>query len=253
MAPLGGRYSMESPRGARRLRACLGVSVVAWGLWSAPVASQPPTDLRAAHQLALRSTVVVSSPIGEGAGWVTELDGVRVVITNRHVVQQIHRVDVIYADGVEATGLVVHRSTTLDVAVVVPAQDVHVPPLPMAHRPLVRGERVVLAGHPGGMRFITSEGVVAGAAHGLPETDRACGENANCTVIDAETHFGNSGGPVVDAHGNCVGMVWGGMTATSFTLAVHAEPMFRELSAVAERIHAYRQRLRGHARHPRTR
>jgi S1-C subfamily serine protease len=103
---------------------------------------------------------------------VTELDGVRVVITNRHVVQEIHRLDVTYADGVEATGLVVHRSRTLDVAVVAPAQDVHVPPLPVGHRPLVRGERVVLAGHPGGMRFITSEGVVAGVAERIHEYRR---------------------------------------------------------------------------------
>lgn len=239
---------MLSARGARCLRACLGVSLVAWCVVPARVDSQAAIDLRAAHQLAVRSTVVVSSPIGEGAGWVTELDGVRVIITNRHVVQEIHRVDVLYSDGVEVAGLVVHRSTTLDLAIVVPGLDVHVPPLPVAQRPLMRGERVVLAGHPGGMRFITSEGVVAGAAHGLVETDRACGVNANCAVIDAETHFGNSGGPVVDARGNCVGMVWGGMTSTSFTLAVHAESMARELSGVAERIHAYRQRLRAHGR-----
>ena len=214
--------------------------------WPAPrhAAAHAVEDLRAAHQLAHRSTVLVTSPLGEGAGWIAELDGTRLVVTNRHVVQELHGVRVHFSDGSEDLGLVVHRSRTIDVALVVVSNPIPIPPLPMARGGLMRGERVVLGGHPGGMHFITSEGVIAGAAAGLVETDRACGVGRNCVVIDAETHFGNSGGPVVDRNGNCLGMVWGGVRATSFTLAVHAETMAEELSRVESRLREFRGRLR---------
>lgn len=208
-----------------------------------------PTDLRLAHQIAERSTVIVQSDLGEASGWVAELDGTRVVITNRHAVGELNHAELTFADRQHLRAVVVHRSDTLDMAVLATREDIRAPALVRAYRPIIRGERVVLSGHPGGMHFITSEGVIAGAASGLPETDRACGVRRNCIVLDAETHFGNSGGPVVDARGHCIGMVWGGMTSTSFSLAIHAETLFDELRAVERHIHrrrrVYRHRRQG--------
>jgi S1-C subfamily serine protease len=55
----------------------------------------------------------------------------------------------------------------------------------------------------------------------------------NCVVLDGEGELGSSGGPVVDASGRVIGMLWGVYTGSSLSIAIHASTLQRELDLAA--------------------
>ena len=187
-------------------------------------------DLRAAHQAAVTHLVRIESTGGAGSGWIADINGHSLILTNHHVVDGASRVRLTYyAPRTRAWGRVVYVSRSIDLAAILPEGPTPVRGLTWASGDLVRGERVVLAGHPRPLSFITSEGVVAGSDSGTRETDLACGAGRNCVVIDADGEAGSSGGPVVDSRGRVIGMLWGGVPGTSFSLCIHTDVLNDEL------------------------
>ena len=91
---------------------------------------------------------------------------------------------------------------------------------------------MVVCGHPGNLRFITTEGVIAGAT-----TGDECGAEG-CFVLDAQVWAGSSGSPVVDSRGRVVGMVWGVARGTSFSYAIATPRINEELTRVSARNRA---------------
>ncbi|MBX3250215.1 MAG: trypsin-like peptidase domain-containing protein [Myxococcales bacterium] len=202
----------------------------------------PDRELVIAHATAARATVLVMRPnarrtavANTGTGWVTSLAGLKVIITNRHVVGNASVVGLQYHDGDTAAGDVLHVSTHIDMAVILPREPPSAPSLRFSPggNPL-RGERVVLCGHPlGFLRWVTTEGVVAGVAQDLPVPgDNPCGDGQSCVLLDAQAARGASGGPVVDRGGYVIGMVWGVIPGTNLTLAIHTDALARELLVV---------------------
>jgi len=134
-------------------------------------------------------------------------------------------------------------SSNIDLAVVIPERELTsvntagatraVAALEVGSGALVRGERVVLGGNPGGLFFITTEGVVAGVVSDTHDSDQACGEDHNCVVLDSEGELGSSGGPIVDHAGRVIGMLWGVYTGSSLSIAIHASTLQRELDLAA--------------------
>jgi S1-C subfamily serine protease len=124
-------------------------------------------------------------------------------------------------------------------------EPIDAPPLEVASQDLVRGERVVLGGNPGGLAFITTEGVVAGVILGTALSDAACGVGNNCIVLDTEAEPGSSGGPVVDEAGHVIGMLWGVYMGTSLSMTIHGRTLATELRTASEhmsrRIHHARR------------
>lgn len=194
---------------------------------SAPAAAQ--RDLRRAHEQCIRSVVRITTDSGHGTGWVTMVGDQKVVVTAQHVVDQLARVHLSFYDEELMHGDVVWMSARIDLAVIVPERQPDVPALPVGSGALIRGERVVLGGNPGGLSFVTTEGVVAGVLHGSRLSDAACGEGNNCVIVDAESEPGSSGGPIVDADGRVVGMLWGIYAATSLSIGLHASTLASEL------------------------
>jgi S1-C subfamily serine protease len=203
-------------------------------------------ELTDAHATAARATALVLRPNprrtaveNSGTGWVTALAGIKVVITNRHVVSHASVVLLQFHDGQAMAGDVLHVSSAIDMAVILPREPPNAPALrfPPGGNPL-RGERVVLCGHPlGFLRWVTTEGVVAGVASDLPmQGENPCGDGQSCVLLDAEAERGVSGGPVVDRAGYVIGMVWGVIPGTSLTLAIHTDVLARELMLVQSRV-----------------
>ncbi|MBX7190853.1 MAG: serine protease [Sandaracinaceae bacterium] len=213
-----------------------------------------PGDLRNAHDRCVRSLVrILREDGGIGSGWVAELAGQRVVVTNAHVVAGVRTVRLSAYRGESALGHVRYVSPRIDLAIVVPEQELttlddagerhDVAALEVAAvASLVRGERVVLGGNPGGLYFITTEGVVAGVVSDTHDSDEACGEGHNCVVLDGEGELGSSGGPVVDASGRVIGMLWGIYTGSSLSIAIHASTLQRELDLAALALASRRAR-----------
>ncbi len=194
--------------------------------------------MRAAHERAVRATVLIETATAHGAGWIAIFPELSLLVTARHVVGDAPRVNVTYYDGTRHEAGVVYRSENLDFAVL---YDRMGPPelgLRWSNAPTVRGARVVIGGHPGPLRFITTEGVVAGAVSDSHVV--ACGHHRTCVVIDAESEPGNSGGPVVSSDGLVVGMLWGTLEGTSFSLCIHAGTLFTELDAIESALGPHR-------------
>jgi S1-C subfamily serine protease len=205
-------------------------------------------DLTAVHDLAVHAIVRVEndSAFGSnvGTGWLLEqAPGVRpIVVTARHVVEGARAVEIQFYRGtattaVIATGRVAYTSRRIDFAVV--ALDADPPPtsraLTLEPGDLVRGQRVVLGGHPHGLPFQTTEGVVTGVMPEETASGGRCGDGRNCVVVDASSFGGSSGGPALNRAGHVVGMLWAGPGSDSgFAFLIHVRTIQTELASIHE-------------------
>ncbi len=151
---------------------------------------------------------VRSAGRGGGAGVVWRTNGV--IVTNDHVIGRSERIEVALRDGRTFTAAVAARNAALDLALLqVEADD-----LPAAlvgdSSGLRVGELVFAIGHPWGQRDLVTAGIVSG----LGEIDMT-GTNRTAQYIRSDVRLapGNSGGPLINAHGEVIGinaMVFGG-------------------------------------------
>lgn len=148
---------------------------------------------------------------GAGAGFLWSPDGS--VMTNHHVLAGSgEEVEVILTDDRSFDAEVVGSSRRLDLAMLrlrdAPAEDLLTPPVGDSDALRV-GELVFAVGHPWGRRGAVTAGIVSG----LGSVGRPFGR-ARYVQSDAYLAPGNSGGPLVNARGEVVGvnaMVSGGL------------------------------------------
>ncbi|HJZ81380.1 MAG TPA: trypsin-like peptidase domain-containing protein [Pyrinomonadaceae bacterium] len=159
------------------------------------------------------ASVVVGRQRAIGSGFVIDPEGY--IMTNAHVVSGAQRVQVVLppanADGTLATALsgkqtivparIVGITTEIDLALL-KIDGVKAPALPLATYTKVRqGETVFAFGSPGGLRNTLTHGMVSAVAR---QTD----PDSPLIYIqtDAPINPGNSGGPLVNVHGEVVGV-----------------------------------------------
>ena len=151
----------------------------------------------------------------EGGGEIEKKVGTGVVVvdkglilTNLHVVAGVKFVKVVFADGLESEALVVGLQPENDLAVL---QAKTIPddlsPANLGSvRDLAVGDHVFAVGFPFGIGPSVSAGVVSGLNREFrsPEGERLL---TNLIQFDAAANIGNSGGPLVNANGEVVGIV----------------------------------------------
>lgn len=180
----------------------------------------------------------VDGSTNQGSGFVVTLEGKRLVLTNRHVVQGADEVSI----GTELTNLEVAPSykiaTGLDLAVVECPSSFTAPPLALAHGPPHSGAEILALGFPLGLAKVITRGIVSSV-------------EADYFLFDAAISSGNSGGPVVNRSGEAIGVATMGSGAREGVviqnlnvgirvgaipkLQLFSDPMLR-ISSVAERI-----------------
>ncbi|MEL6330436.1 MAG: trypsin-like peptidase domain-containing protein [Planctomycetota bacterium] len=141
-----------------------------------------------------------------GSGWVYDSRGH--IITNAHVVRGAQQVRVQFADGRVDLGDVVSIDPFTDIAVIKVGEGPHLFPVVRSPDPAVsQGQRVFAFGSPFGFKFSMSEGIISGLGRD-PATSESSefGGFTNFIQTDAAVNPGNSGGPLVDARGELVGM-----------------------------------------------
>jgi S1-C subfamily serine protease len=131
-----------------------------------------------------------------------------IILTNLHVVLGAERVEVVFADGLESDAELVGLKPDNDLAVlqakIIP--DDLAPANMGSTRDLAPGDQVIAVGFPFGIGPSVSAGVVSGLnrEYHSPEGRRLL---TNLIQFDAAANPGNSGGPLVNANGEVVGIV----------------------------------------------
>ena len=143
---------------------------------------------------------------GVGTGVVIVDKGI--ILTNLHVVLGAKRVQVVFADGLEADAIVTGMQPEHDLAVLQAQKipDDLVAATMRSTADLALGDQVVAVGFPFGIGPSATAGVVSGLRREFvsPEGKRLL---TNLIQFDAAANPGSSGGPLVTAHGEVVGIV----------------------------------------------
>lgn len=150
---------------------------------------------------------------GTGTGVVILDKGV--ILTNIHVVDSAARISVTFADGLESDAELTGTRPEDDLAVLQAKAlpDDLQPATLQSTAGLSLGDHVTAVGFPFGVGPSVSSGVVSGLAREFrsPEGKRLL---TNLIQFDAAVNPGNSGGPLVNATGEVVGIVTGLMNPT---------------------------------------
>lgn len=143
---------------------------------------------------------------GVGTGVVIVDKGI--ILTNLHVVVGAKRVQVVFADGLEAEATVTGMQPEHDLAVLQAQKipDDLVAATMRSTGDLALGDRVIAVGFPFGIGPSVTAGVVSGLRREFvsPEGKRLL---TNLIQFDAAANPGSSGGPLVTAQGEVVGIV----------------------------------------------
>jgi S1-C subfamily serine protease len=145
-----------------------------------------------------------SQSTAEGSGFVIDKQGR--ILTNAHVVAGATSVVVAFEDGVSAKATVLGRDALYDLAVIkvdVPQSELH--PLKLGAVASVQvGDPVVAIGNPFGYAQTVTAGIVSAKGRLIPSPE---GDNKfipGAIQTDAAINHGNSGGPLIDRHGDVI-------------------------------------------------
>ncbi|WP_157605452.1 DegQ family serine endoprotease [Schlesneria paludicola] len=138
--------------------------------------------------------------VGQGSGFVVSSDGY--ILTNHHVVGDTTKVTVKFSDGREMLAKVVGSDAQSDVAVIkVDATNLAIVPMGDSSKTEV-GEWVLASGAPFGL----TQTVTAGIVSAVGRNSVGITNYENFIQTDAAINPGNSGGPLVNMHGEVIGI-----------------------------------------------
>lgn len=164
-----------------------------------PAARAPKDDGRAIEGGLHQEDVAV------GTGVVVDEKGT--ILTNFHVASAAPKMHITFADGTEAEGTLIGAQVENDLAVIRPSivPDDLKPATLTASTILHAGDEVVAIGFPFGIGPSATSGIVSGLGRTFEEEGRA--RIFHLIQFDAAANPGNSGGPLVNADGEVVGIV----------------------------------------------
>ena len=141
---------------------------------------------------------------GTGSGVIIDQQGH--VLTNYHVVSGADKISITLADGTVADGKVIGTDPENDLAVVqFDPRGKNLTVIPFGDSSILRvGMKVLAIGNPFGLDRTLTRGIVSGLARPLQTED---GYLIRETIqTDAAINPGNSGGPLLNSHGELIGI-----------------------------------------------
>jgi S1-C subfamily serine protease len=142
-----------------------------------------------------------------GSGVVIADDGT--ILTNLHVARAAKKLRVVFMDGTESDAHMVGAQPENDLAVIMPdvIPDDLQPAVLASTANLQPGDDVVAVGFPFGIGPSASAGIVSGLKRAFGDDEHTV--LSNLIQFDAAANPGNSGGPLVNADGEVLGIVTG--------------------------------------------
>jgi S1-C subfamily serine protease len=203
----------------------LPLEVQAFPTWAASageVLELPPEGF-AAHYAALSPGVVAiltysdvgaphdgQIPTGQGTGFVIDTEGH--ILTNHHVIDGAKEIEVDFPQGMKAWAELLGKDPDSDLAVLkVDLPALQLVPLPLGDSDMVRvGDPVAAIGNPFGLAGTMTVGIVSALERTLDSERQAPGGSAfsagDIIQTDAAINPGNSGGPLLNQHGQVIGV-----------------------------------------------
>ena len=142
---------------------------------------------------------------GVGSGFIFNKDGY--IFTNEHVVSGAEKITVSLLDGNTYPAKYIGGDEELDIAVIkIDPDGVDLPTVELGDSDALRiGEWAIAIGNPLGLKHTVTLGVISAVGRQLPKPD-GNGVYSNLIQTDAAINPGNSGGPLLNIHGQVVGI-----------------------------------------------
>ncbi len=138
--------------------------------------------------------------LGEGTGFIIDADGS--ILTNQHVIDHAERITVKLSDGRSLRARVIGADPDTDIALIKVDGEHGLPVAPLGDSSTLRiGEWVCAIGNPLGYEHSVTVGVVSSLGRKLFDASLD-----NYIQTDAAINFGNSGGPLINARGEVIGI-----------------------------------------------
>ena len=169
-----------------------------------PASSDGNLSVQSIYQLANKGVVEITAGQGQGSGFAYDANGN--IVTNAHVVDGAGSISVKFWNGKTFSARLVGTDPSTDLAVLkvdAPASELF--PLSLGDSSnLVVGDQVVAIGSPFGLEGTVTSGIVSALHREMTSPNRFAIDNSIQT--DAAINHGNSGGPLLNAQGNVVGV-----------------------------------------------
>ncbi|MGA8223416.1 MAG: trypsin-like peptidase domain-containing protein [Candidatus Acidiferrales bacterium] len=142
----------------------------------------------------------------EGAGSGFLIDNSGHILTNYHVVQGAQTIEVTLGDQSRFKAKFIGADSRNDIALIqIDPKDRKIVPLPLGDsRNLLVGQRVLAIGNPFGFQSTLTTGVVSSLGRTVQTSESTFIDEAIQT--DAAINRGNSGGPLLNSHGEVIGI-----------------------------------------------
>ena len=138
--------------------------------------------------------------IGLGSGFIVDRDGT--IVTNFHVIDGAEKIKVTLADGRNFAAEILGKDPKTDIAVIKINAPQPLPSAPLGDSDRLEvGEWVMAIGDPFGLDHTVTSGIVSAKGRHI-----GAGPYDDFIQTDAKINPGNSGGPLVDIHGEVIGM-----------------------------------------------
>ena len=142
-----------------------------------------------------------------GSGVIFDSDGH--VLTNEHVVRDAQKITITMMDGTVFDAKYIGGDSDMDIAVIQIERDndIQLPYLTFGDSDALKiGEWAIAIGNPLGFQHTVTVGVISAINRRIPKPDRSGGYYPDLIQTDAAINPGNSGGPLLNIHGEVIGI-----------------------------------------------
>jgi S1-C subfamily serine protease len=174
----------------------------------------------------------------QGSGFVTVVNGEKVVVTNNHVIDAAINITVTFADGNSYVASVLGHDAKADLAILsvanIPSSAVGLTLI--NSNSLSVGDPVIAVGSPYGLQGTLTTGVVSALGRTIVESDesgQATQSIPNTIQTSTPINSGNSGGPLLNYQGEVVGITTAGISnSQGLGFAIPSSTIMREISTL---------------------
>ena len=213
---LGSRYGQRGPDSVDALRAPAGDLQTGSAPQNVKLDPTESENVRIYRQSAPAVANIVTRTVEydffynavpvEGAGSGFLIDTAGHILTNNHVVEGAQTIEVTLGDQSRFKARLIGTDTRNDIALIqIDPKGRKIEPLPLGDsRNLLVGQRVLAIGNPFGFQSTLTTGIVSSLGRTVQTSDTTFIDDAIQT--DAAINRGNSGGPLMNSHGEVIGI-----------------------------------------------